>query len=288
MSGQDEDIRDRPDNLLAPLSQAKYHEIAWQDFIDNAIAPFGSIPFVVGIGNHELYPPKTRDEFIATFKRWLDTPPLQAQRRKDHQADVGAQSYYHWIDRGVAFYFLDNASIDEFSDAQLSWFERALTRDIADPSVTTIVAGMHKALPDGFNTQHSMNESTRSTETGRRVYGDLLKAQNEGRKHVYVLASHQHFYMEDAYDTPYWKERGGVLPGWVIGTAGATRYVLPVPSPKESRTNVYGSLLGTVRPGGEIKFEFKKLDESDVPAAVTARYGKALVKWCFDKNSVVP
>jgi len=72
------------------------------------------------------------------------------------------------------------------------------------------------------------------------------------------------------------------------GTAGAPRYALPVPSPKDAQTNVYGSVVATVRPGGEIKFEFKKIDESAIPPAVTARYGKELVKWCFDKNSLVP
>jgi hypothetical protein len=287
MSGQDEDIVSQPEHLVAPLIQAQYHRIAWKDFIDNAMAAFGSLPFFMGIGNHELYPPKTRDEFVATFRPWLDTPILKAQRLKDNPADAGVKAYFHWIDRGIAFYFLDNASIEQFDDAQLAWFERALARDAADPLITAIVAGMHKPLPDGYNL-HSMNESVRSTETGRRVYADLLKAQNEGRKRVYVLASHQHLYMEDAYDTPYWKERGGVLPGWVIGTAGAVRYPLPIPSPKASRTNVYGSLVATVRPGGEIKFEFKKIDEADTPPAVLARYGKEFVHWCFVNNTAVP
>jgi hypothetical protein len=288
MAGQDEDILNQPEHLGTPLTQEAYHAIAWQDFIDNQITPFGSLPFFIGIGNHELYPPKTRVEFLATFKSWLDAPPLKAQRRKDYRVDFRVKTYFHWIDRGIAFYFLDNASIDMFDAAQLDWFERALARDVADPSITTIVAGMHKPLPDGYNVQHSMNESIQSAVTGRRVYADLLKARDEGHKRVYVLASHQHFYMEDAYDTPYWKEHGGVLPGWVIGTAGAARYILPIPSPKVAITNVYGSLLATVRPGGEIRFEFKKVSEGDTPPAVTARYGKDFVRWCHEFNTQVP
>jgi hypothetical protein len=288
MSGPDEDILNQPEHLGAALTQETYHAIAWQDFIDNQISPFGSIPFFIGIGNHELYPPKTRDQFLATFKSWLDAPPLKTQRQKDYRVDFRVKTYYHWIDRGIAFYFLDNASIDMFDAGQLDWFERALARDVADPAITTIVAGMHKALPDGYNTQHSMNESIQSAVTGRRVYADLLKARDGGHKRVYVLASHQHFYMEDAYDTPYWKEHGGVLPGWVVGTAGAVRYILPIPSPKAANTNVYGSLLATVRPGGEIKFEFKKVDERDTPAGVTARYGKEFVHWCHGSNTQVP
>ncbi len=146
---------------------------------------------------------------------------------------------------------------------------------------------MHKALPDGYNFDHSMNESPRSTETGRRVYADLLRARDNGRKRVYVLASHQHFFMADVYDSQYLREHGGVLPGWVVGTAGAQRYNLPKPSPPVAMTNIYGSLLATVKPGGEITFEFQKVNEADVPSAVTRRYGQTFVHWCFVNNTLV-
>ena len=286
-SSPDEDIQSQPEHRAAPLSLADYQRVEWEDFIDSQIKPFGSIPYMIGIGNHEVIPPKTREEYVAKFTPWLDTPTLRAQRLKDSPADDRVKSYYHWIDRGIGFYFLDNASNDEFDDVQLAWFERTMARDITDPSITTIVAGMHKPLPDGYNTGHSMNESSIGTQTGRRVYADLLNARNDGRKRVYVLASHQHFYMEEAYNTPYWKDHGGVLPGWVVGTAGAVRYALPTPSPKVAMTNVYGSLLATVRPGGEIRFEFKKINEGDIPSAVTKRYGKAFVHWCFANNTNV-
>jgi hypothetical protein len=132
-----------------------------------------------------------------------------------------------------------------------------------------------------------MNESPQSTDTGRKVYADLLKSRDTSHKKVYVLASHQHFYMPDAYDTPYWRDHGGVLPGWVVGTAGAHRYALPIPSPKGSMTNVYGSLVGTVQPNGEIKFEFHKISETNTPAAVVTRYGAEFVHWCFTDNTDV-
>src|SRR5262249_10659492 len=146
---------------------------------------------------------------------------------------------------------------------------------------------MHKALPGGYNT-HSMDESPVGVESGRAIYRTLLNAQNVGNKKVYVLASHQHNYMDHAYDTPYWRQNGGVLPGWVVGTAGAVRYPLPVPAPPGALTNVYGSLLGTVQPNGDISFAFKKLEESDVPAAVATKYGKEFVHWCWVENSNVP
>jgi hypothetical protein len=286
-SSPDEDIVNQPEYRAAPPSLADYQAMEWQDFIDSQIKPFGATPFFVGIGNHEVIAPKTREEYVATFTPWLDTPTLRAQRLRDGPADDRVKSYYHWLDRGISFYFLDNASNDEFDDAQLAWFEAGLSRDTADRSITTIVAGMHKPLPDGYNVEHSMNESPRSTETGRRVYGDLLNAQNDGRKRVYVLASHQHFYMEEAYDTAYWRSHGGVLRGWVVGTAGAVRYALPSPSPKAAMTNVYGSLLATVHPGGEIRFKFEKINEGDVPAAVTVRHGNQFVHWCFVNNTNV-
>jgi len=120
--------------------------------------------------------------------------------------------------------------------------------DLANPAITTIVAGMHKALPESISAGHSMNESATGTESGRRVYASLLRAQNEAHKHVYVLQSHSHYFMDGIFNTDYWKQHGGVLPGWIIGTSGAVRYVLP-PNASDARvalTNVYGSLLGTV------------------------------------------
>ena len=286
-TGPDEDIQHQPEHVAAPLSLAAYQAMEWQDFIDSQIAPFGAVPFFVGIGNHEVIKPKTRDEYVEKFAPWLDAPALRAQRLKDDPAGHRVKSYYRWIDRGISFYFLDNASNEELDAAQLSWFERALARDTADPSITTIVTGMHKPLPDGYSLDHGMNESPRGTETGRSIYAGLLRARNEARKRVYVLASHQHFYMEDAYDTAYWKEHGGVLPGWVVGTAGAVRYPLPKPSPRVAMTNVYGSLVATVLGGGEIRFEFQKIDEADVPTAVTTRYGQEFVHWCFANNTNV-
>jgi len=114
-----------------------------------------------------------------------------------------------------------------------------------------------------------------------------LRARDEAHKHVYVLASHSHYYMDGIFNTEYWKQHGGVLPGWIVGTAGAVRYALP-PNSSDAHgalVNVYGSLLGTVHSNGEISFEFEKLEEKDVPSSVTARYGKDFVHWCFAENT---
>jgi len=287
-TGFDEDISHQPEHIAKPLSVADYELIEWPDYIESQIKPFGSIPFFVGIGNHETVPPlKTREDFLLQFADWLDSPVLRAQRLKDDPNDHRLKSYFHWIDRGVAFYYLDSATADQFDAAQLGWFERVLAKDLADSSVTTIVVGMHKALPESISANHSMNESPTGTESGRRVYADLLRAQNDAHRHVYVLASHSHYFMDGIFNTEYWKQHGGVLPGWIVGTAGAKWVPLP-PDAANARIHmdkVYGSLLGTVQPNGEINFEFEKLEEADIPAPVAARYGKEFVHWCFTANS---
>jgi hypothetical protein len=287
-SGFDEDIQHQPDHIKKPLSVAEYETIEWPDFIDSQIAPFGSIPFFLGIGNHETVPPlKTREDFLLQFADWLDSPVLRAQRLRDDPRDRKLKSYFHWIDRGVAFYYLDSATADQFDEAQVSWFEKTLAKDLADPAVTTIVAGMHKALPESISAGHSMNESPNGTESGRHVYADLLRAQNDAHKRVYVLASHSHYYMDGIFNTAYWKQNGGVLPGWIVGTAGAVRYPLP-PNTSDAHgalVNTYGSLVGTVQTSGEINFEFEKIEENEVPETVIGRYGREFVHWCFAENS---
>jgi hypothetical protein len=287
-TGFDEDIQHQPEHMKKALSIFEYENIAWPDFIDSQIAPFGSIPFFVGIGNHETVPPlKTREDFVLQFADWLDAPVLREQRLLDDPADHRIKTYFHWIDRGVAFYFLDSASAEQFDGGQMRWFEGTLAKDLANPAVTTIVTGMHKALPESISAGHSMNESPTGTESGRRVYADLLRAQNDSHKRVYVLASHSHYYMDGIFNTEYWKHNGGVLPGWIVGTAGAVRYALP-PNTSDAHgalVNVYGSLVGTVQPSGEISFEFDKLEEKDIPETVTARYGHEFVHWCFAENS---
>jgi hypothetical protein len=284
----DEDIAHQPEHIAKPITITEYGGIEWPDYIDSQIKPFGSIPFFLGIGNHETVPPyKTREDFLLQFADWLDSPVLRAQRVKDDPADHRMKTYFHWIDRGVAFYYLDSATAEQFDAAQLGWFERTLAKDLADPAVATIVTGMHKALPESISKGHSMNESPTGIESGRRVYADLLRARDEAHKRVYVLASHSHYYMDGIFNTEYWKEHGGVLPGWIVGTGGARRVPLP-PNSSDAHgalVNVYGSLLGTVQPNGEISFEFEKVEEQNIPSSVTARYGKEFVHWCFAENS---
>jgi hypothetical protein len=276
-----------PEHRNQPVTIIEYDQAAWPDFLKNQIAPFGDLPVFLGIGNHETISPKTRAAYIAQFADWLEAPELRAQRLADKPDDHLLRTYYHWVERGVDFINLDNASDDQFDNTQVAWIEALLSRDKAEPSIHAIVVGMHKALPESISASHSMNESATGVESGRRVYRDLLSVQNEAHKHVYVLASHSHFYTDGIFQTEFWKNNGGILPGWIVGTAGAVRYPLPPDSSKAkaAETNVYGYILGIVQPNGQIGFQFRRLNEREVPASVVNRYTPEFVHWCFAENS---
>ncbi len=283
----DEDMLHQPEHIARPMTISEYLNAEWQDFLDNQVAPFGDIPFMLGIGNHETAFPKTREEFIAQFADWLDSPILRAQRLKDDPRNHRLRTYYHWRQGNVDFINLDNASEEQFDTAQMRWFERLLQHDMADPSVATVVVGMHEALPDSIGDDHSMSQFANGLVSGRRAYQDLLKVVTEGHKRVYVLASHSHFYMGNIFNTAYASSHGGVLPGWIIGAAGAVRYKLPegVSAGEGAQTNIYGYLLATVHADGMIDFKLQKLDESSVPAAIVNRYKQEFVHWCWVENT---
>ncbi len=282
----DEDMTHQPEHVARPMTIRDYETRAWGDYVDNQVAPFGSLPVFIGIGNHETISPRSREEFLLQFADWLDAPVLQRQRLSDDPRDRRLRAYYHWIDGPVDFISLDNATGDQFDAAQMAWLGGVLDRARANGAIKSIVVGMHRALPDSISSGHGMNESAAGTESGRRVYARLLDLQNSAGKHVYVLASHSHFYMDGIFNTAWWRTHGGVLPGWIVGTAGADRYPLPADAAdaKQAETNVYGYLLGTVGPDGSIAFEFNRVAEGDVPAPVVARYKADFVHWCFAEN----
>jgi hypothetical protein len=288
--GVDQDLNRVYKNQDKTISIDDYRKLAWDDFIQSQLNAFANMPFYLGIGNHELYPPKTRAEFVTVFTRWLDTEELRAQRLKDDPNDHLVKTYYHWIRDDVSFINMDNASKEEFDAAQILWFESILKRDTQDPAIRAIVVGMHEALPQSISSDHSMDMWPLGEQTGLQVYHDLLQAQNEGKKKIYILASHSHYFLDGTYQTDYWKNHGGVLPGWIIGTAGAERYPLP-PAAKDaisSKTNVYGYMLATVNPPGSppgtIRFEFKQIDEDQIPSDIVKKYSAPLVHECFVGN----
>jgi len=300
----DEDMAAAAQKAGQYLSCESYHKSAWQDFIDRQVVPFGTTRFYLGIGNHEVIPPKSVGEFSSQFKDWLLTPRLLMQSQ-DMGEIAGAKSgacqkiaarpylsatpYYLWVRGRVDFIYLDNSS-GVFPSDQLDWFDCTLERALHNNGISTVVVGMHEALPSSRASDHAMCDDAiadpprkkESCESGKHVYDALVEFQNT--KRVYVLASHSHFYMKGIFDN---QSPGNRLDGWIVGTAGAVRYALPSgaqPGP-DAKTDVYGYLLGTVQQDGKIDFKFQQVEESDLVGEVRQQYPPALISWCFAKNS---
>jgi hypothetical protein len=81
-----------------------------------------------------------------------------------------------------------------------------------------------------------------------------------------------------------------VLPGWIVGTAGAERYPLPpdAHNAKAAKTNVYGYLMATVNPEGKapgtVEFKFEELKEDSIPQDVVQHFTKPFIHECFVGN----
>ncbi len=126
---------------------------------------------------------------------------------------------------------------------------------------------------------------------GRKATNPAVESTNSSgtrndsaHKRVYILASHSHFFMEDVYQTADWKNK--VLPGWIIGTAGAVRYRIPpeAGAAQKAQTDVYGYMIGTVAADGSVSFEFQKLSLEDLLTIDHGTYPEALVRWCYSEN----
>jgi len=280
----DEDMAYEFKNQGHPLTCDVYERLAWSDYVEHQIAAFGNLPFYAGIGNHEVIPPKTEAAFKRQFNDWLDLPTLHEQRLRDIEPSQ-PEPYYHWLQGGVDFISLDNAT-NVFPADQIAWLGRRLESAKTNSEVKSVVVGMHEALPDSLANYHSMGDNPAARPSGQKVYKALIGFREQSQKPVYVLASHSHFYMENIFDTPALKANGAKpLPGWIIGTAGAVRYKLPNGAPSTAKQDVYGYLLATVATDGTIQFSFEEVHESDVPQYVRQRYPATTVPWCFAHNS---
>ncbi len=275
-----------PPDQQTTLSIRDYNRRAWPDFISNQLMPFGPLPVYLGIGNHELYEPKTRNEWIVQFGDWLTKPNIVAQRLADDPSDHQLRAYYHWIENGVDFINTDNADYAYDSD-QLRWLKERFEYDKAHPEIKAVVLGGHGALPHSLSCNHSMNQTANGERSGVTVYRQLLDLMKAGKK-VYSFASHSHFKLENSYDTEYWRANGGVIPGWIIGTAGAKRYRLPDTTAgmpvSRAQTDVYGYYLVTIAADGTLTVDFREVKRADVPAEVESTFGTKTVDACFSGN----
>lgn len=285
MGGPDQDMA-----ALQPagkeLSKTEYQARAWDDFIEHQMAAFGAQPVFLGRGNHEVSKTLTRESYIAKFSSFLSRPEIEAQRKADGTAADPRETWYHWTRDGVDFITLDNASHDEFTDAQLHWLRSVLDRDLAPNSgIKAIVAGMHEALPHSTSSDHAMDDWDLGLHTGELVYTWFYDAQAAG-KHVYLIASHSHYFSPNIFNSPYWKQHSAsVVPGWIIGAAGAHRYQLPRGADKASRTDVYGYMQGTVHADGAIDFALQTLTEADLVQSKWPNAPLDAIHECFIHNS---
>ena len=141
----DQDYLAQPDHKGKRVAIADYQRTAWDDFIQSQLSPFGARPVFLGIGNHELVPPKSRSDFLIQFADWLDAEPIRRERLRDDPNDHRLKTWYHWIRGGIDFVNLDNASSDQFEAEQTRWFEGVVTRAEGNVEVRAIVVGMHAA-----------------------------------------------------------------------------------------------------------------------------------------------
>lgn len=277
----DWDCKGRPEGELGEDEMSRYLDGAWDDFIERQVAPFDATPVFLGIGNHELASGKTRDEFRRKFQRWLTAGAIHLQRVKEGAMKPSfytteGETYYHFVKSGVDFIYLDNADGASFSAAQLLWLGRVLANDAADPTVKTIVAGMHEALPYSKQRGHAMDASCQGLCSGGQAYDLLYRAQSLGGKKVYVFASHSHLFLEDAFGGQP-EHAGQVLPGWIVGTAGAEQYR------QESDPIHYGYVLVTVHPDGTLDVAFREVTRDSPPLATGPGSGP-LTDFCFTQN----
>ena len=130
-----------------------------------------------------------------------------------------------------------------------------------------------------------MNDSQQEQFTGRQAYNALLDFRRTTHKNVYVMASHSHYVMNDIYATAC-HAKDDVLPGWIVGSGGAVRYRLPKDLGQSTiaRTDVYGYVIANVAPDYTVAFEFKPVEEKDVPKSVHDEFGGEQVRWCFKNN----
>ena len=268
------------------LEMPEYVKMAWDDFLTRQIASFGSTPVFLGKGNHENVAPMTREGYISKFSSLLDRPEIAAQRITDGAAGAPLGPWYHWTQGWVDFITLDNASKDEFSTAQLRWLRSVLDHDLAPNSgIRAIVVGMHEALPHSRGSEHAMDDWEIGERTGEMVYTWLYDVQAAGKR-AYVFASHSHYYSPNIFGTPYWRQFSNqVVPGIIIGTAGAHRYQLPKTAEKTARAHIYGYVQGAVQADGTIDFSLHELTEDDLKQARWPDAPLDAIHECFLNNA---
>ncbi len=168
----DEDMAFEATSRGQTLACEDYERRVWNDFVEDQIAPFGSLPFYVGIGNHEVIPPKTEDAFKRQFPDWLDQPALHNQRLAGQR--TGAAGGLLPLDSGWRGFHLSRQCCESFSDEQVAWLGRRLESAKNNPAVKSVVVGMHESLPDSMANFHSMGDNAAARPSGEKAYKALI------------------------------------------------------------------------------------------------------------------
>lgn len=280
-----------PGMLITPVD---YSHLAIADLIEHQLKPFGDTPLFLGIGKQDVSAPFSRLQHQVQFRDYLGRPEIKLQRNADGIPEKALKprslnpTYYHWRRGTIDFISLDNAFNNAFDKPQLEWFDEILRRAVADRAVKGIVVGMHESLPHAVSDERNMCMSKDGVESGEHVYRALAAAQAAG-KHVYVVASHAHYYLSGIYDSEYWRDpaHGGVvLPGWMVGTAGGERDRLPpgVTARADAREGTYGFLVGEAHPDGTVDFRFRALEEKELVDHMSPEFNVGLVQVCARGN----
>jgi hypothetical protein len=273
-----------------------YHKRAWDDFLSRQVAPLeeAHIQVFLGIGNHELvFPWWGHEEFVEKFGKWLTQEPIRTQRIADRSRNILRDEHhidYHFIKNGMDFIYLDNSDTyafttetlrhPAFTSDQIRWLAEVLKGDAGDPAIRAIVVAMHAALPGSSGSAHAMDDTCHGRRSGQTIYDMLYQAQRLGeapekRKRVYLLASHSHFYQENIFEEGH---PGRVLPGWIIGTAGAAQHTGAIR---------YGYLLFEAHPDGTLKGTFQEITRDSPPVAATDTE-RQLTDFCYTQNVEPP
>jgi len=272
-----------------------YHKRAWDDFVNRQVTPIERQTQVfLGIGNHELiFPWWSHEEFLERFGKWISQEPIRTQRVADRSRNLIRDEHhidYHFVKNGIDFIYMDNSDVyaftpeyllhPAFTPEQVRWLEGVLEGDAGDPAIRGIVVAMHAALPGSTDSNHAMDDTCHGRRSGETVYGMLYKAQRLGeppekRKHVYALASHSHDYQQNVFEKGH---PGKVLPGWIIGTAGAPQHDQPIR---------YGYALFEARPDGTVVPSFQEIRRDSPPTAVTSAE-RELTDFCYAHNVEPP
>ncbi len=280
-----------PDSTNPTL--ADYQELLMSSIKERQLEPFRvqGVPLMITLGGRDDRRPLSRLGFRVVLRDMYSQPLLSDQRRVDGQADNPKDipsSYYHWRVKSVDFISLDNATDVAFDRKQLKWLDGVLLKDMVDSSVRTVVVGATAGLPHSAVPDQSMCLTKAGTSSGERVYKALAQLIKAGKR-VYVLSSHAHYYRAGIYDTEYWRDpqNGGVvIPGYVVGTAGAGRMMLAkdMESDTQARSGVYGYLKGTVNADGAINFSFHELDNKALQSIETQNFESGLAAYCLNDN----